>query len=541
MKSRYLWLLFSWLLVSSPVDSARAQTAAKWQARSAMATARSGLMAVEHQGRIYVIGGRDANGDVLDLVERYNPASDTWETFPSLRKGRENGAAVVYNGQLMVIGGHTNSDETTKDVEVFDEGENRWVSFSGLDEARQGLAAVVLHGELYVVGGSNENEQILTSVESYDPNDTKWVPSDWVLDIPRASFTAVTLGDSAYALGGFNAFGPMNLVQLYTSELGTIDRAPLAVARGGLSAVTLDGRILALGGRKANNQVVASVDRYDPVSNSWQALAPLNAGRESFAAVTVGDEVYVFGGEDTAGNALSSVESYSVLPAPSAIDDALVLDEDVSASVNVLINDSDPLGGALAIGGFSQGAHGAVTKVNNSTLQYVPAPNYAGSDSFTYTAVNQSGISSTGTVSVTVRAVNDPPAFVTSPVEGALTGASYVYDVTVGDVDGDALTLGATVPAWLSLVDNGDGTGTLAGTPTASELGSHNVVLTVGDGTVTVQQAFTVTVVAGAPAAPVLTFPADGALDMALRLALTWSAPGASTSDVQVSTSSDFS
>ena len=56
-----------------------------------------------------------------------------------------------------------------------------------------------------------------------------------------------------------------------------------------------------------------------------------------------------------------------------------------------------------------------------------------------------------------------------------------------------------TVPAWLTLTDNGNGTATLSGTPSTPDVGSHGVVLTVNDGTANVQQAFTITVGAGGP------------------------------------------
>ena len=52
-----------------------------------------------------------------------------------------------------------------------------------------------------------------------------------------------------------------------------------------------------------------------------------------------------------------------------------------------------------------------------------------------------------------------------------------------------------TLPAWLTLTDNGNGTATLSGTPTNAELGVHNVVLQVTDlGALSSSQPFTITV-----------------------------------------------
>jgi hypothetical protein len=57
---------------------------------------------------------------------------------------------------------------------------------------------------------------------------------------------------------------------------------------------------------------LAALDRYDPVANTWLALAPMAQARFDFAAVAVGlNYVYVAGGSDNTLD-LSSVEQYSV-------------------------------------------------------------------------------------------------------------------------------------------------------------------------------------------------------------------------------------
>jgi len=86
---------------------------------------------------------------------------------------------------------------------------------------------------------------------------------------------------------------------------------------------------------------------------------------------------------------------------------------------------------------------------------------------------------------------------------GAATeNAPYSYTITTSDVAGDIPTITASVlPAWLTLVDNGDGTGT----PTNADVGDHSVELQIFDGAFIDIQDFTVTV-SGATITP----PADG-------------------------------
>ena len=96
-------------------------------------------------------------------------------------------------------------------------------------------------------------------------------------------------------------------------------------------------------------------------------------------------------------------------------------------------------------------------------------------------------------VSLTVSSVNDAPTIISVANKTATEDIAYRYTFTVADVDaGDALTLSApTLPGWLTF---NAATGLLSGTPTNAEVGDHAVVLRVNDGTVNVDQRFTITV-----------------------------------------------
>lgn len=100
---------------------------------------------------------------------------------------------------------------------------------------------------------------------------------------------------------------------------------------------------------------------------------------------------------------------------------------------------------------------------------------------------------------VAVAGINDTPTFTSAPLTTATTNAAYAYSVVTSDPDtADTLTISAlTIPAWLTLTDNGDGTATLAGTPADGDVGDHDVSLEVSDGTASTTQDFTITVGTG--------------------------------------------
>ncbi|MFK7800066.1 MAG: putative Ig domain-containing protein [Anaerolineae bacterium] len=89
------------------------------------------------------------------------------------------------------------------------------------------------------------------------------------------------------------------------------------------------------------------------------------------------------------------------------------------------------------------------------------------------------------------------PFFISELNAVALASLPFSYEISADDID-DVSTLSVsaeTLPAWLTLVDNGDGTAQLIGTPTTADIGSHEIVLKVtnGDG-LNDTQTFTLTV-----------------------------------------------
>jgi len=198
----------------------------------------------------------------------------------------------------------------------------------------------------------------------------------------------------------------------------------------------------------------------------------------------------------------SSTNTLSVLindNPPVAVDDSFnVVNGSTNVALDVLANDSDPdAGDTLSITAVDNvGSQGGSVVINGNSLSYTPLAADV-IETFTYTIADQFGYESApATVTVTLGA-NQSPSFTSTPVTAATQDVAYTYDVTATDPDaGDTLTITAsTLPAWLTLTDNGDGTATLTGTPTNAEVGAHPVSLLVTDsGNSTDTQSFTITV-----------------------------------------------
>ncbi|MFN0093045.1 MAG: cadherin-like domain-containing protein [Acidimicrobiales bacterium] len=111
----------------------------------------------------------------------------------------------------------------------------------------------------------------------------------------------------------------------------------------------------------------------EPVSNGVFRFTPARRGAASFTYLVT---------DPTGRTATATVRIASGNTAPVALDDVAATDEDIAVTVDVLANDADADGDPLTISITS--ASRGLPVVNGDRILYVPAPDYAGADSFTY-------------------------------------------------------------------------------------------------------------------------------------------------------------
>ncbi|HRZ25776.1 MAG TPA: kelch repeat-containing protein [Spirochaetota bacterium] len=132
---------------------------------------RTGAATVQVDDYIFVFGGMDSSGNVLDSILAYDIANDTWhdataesESSDRLSIPRFGSAAVYCNGYIYVIGGRDAAGNTLNTIEGFAaysyEGYTIWncgVESMTLNHGRYGHTAVATdgpeNGYIYVIGG----------------------------------------------------------------------------------------------------------------------------------------------------------------------------------------------------------------------------------------------------------------------------------------------------------------------------------------------------------------------------------------------------
>jgi N-acetylneuraminic acid mutarotase len=181
-------------------DRAEEAQAAPWELAQPMSQRRSYIAAAEIGGKIYAGGGMvGETGRPLDVVARYDPETDTWETLRRLPEPVRAAAGTAVDGVFYVIGG-TTEDGNTADVNAYDPDSDMWSPRAPLPEPRFNHAAVELDGKIYVLGGYLEGEE-RRDVFVYDPDTNSWSEGP-ELPIPNHAFDAVAVDGEIWMIGG---------------------------------------------------------------------------------------------------------------------------------------------------------------------------------------------------------------------------------------------------------------------------------------------------------------------------------------------------
>jgi VCBS repeat-containing protein len=210
-------------------------------------------------------------------------------------------------------------------------------------------------------------------------------------------------------------------------------------------------------------------------------------------------------GTVTSNTATATITVNAVNDPPTASADSYTTAEDtelvVPAAAGVLANDTDAdTGTTLTAALIGSVANGTLNLREDGSFTFAPGSNFSGTTTFAYQARDGSASSATMTVTINVTAANDAPLISNAPPTTATEDVTYGYTLTATDADGNPLVITApTLPGWLTF----SAPATIAGTPTQSDAGVHDVTMQVSDGVapaVSLSFQITVSTVDNAPA-----------------------------------------
>lgn len=176
--------------------------------------------------------------------------------------------------------------------------------------------------------------------------------------------------------------------------------------------------------------------------------------------------------------------------APIATNAVVVAYEDYPITFALGGSDIDNAPSALTFTIVTPPQHGTLSS-GNQVRTYLPASNFNGSDSFTFSVTDGAAESSVATVTISVLPLNDPP----QPIWQAVTNnedTSIAIMLLAADIDGDALTYGVALAPHDGAL-SGDAPN-LVYTPNANFHGGESFLFWVSDGSVSVTQGVAIVV-----------------------------------------------
>jgi N-acetylneuraminic acid mutarotase len=207
----------------------------------------------------------------------------------------------------------------------------KWSRLAPFPEPAEELYGITASGKLYVFGGQSQGWRSHSLVYEYDPAADRWTKKKPMVQ-PLHHVALSEINGKIYVMGGFvsppadqRGWAPVDNAWEYdpASDIWKA-LAPMPSKRGAAVAAVVGGRIYVIGGagnhpgstetyidrtpgRPSLHRAVATVEEYDPATNTWRERNAMPTARNHSAVGVVGGRIYVIGGR--VGSAFMSTGS----------------------------------------------------------------------------------------------------------------------------------------------------------------------------------------------------------------------------------------
>jgi hypothetical protein len=269
-------------------------------------------------GRVLIVGGGDANANLVDTAEVFDPVAQTFSTTGNLNQARTGATATLLStGKVLIAGGQDSRGTLLSGAELYDPSSGTFTLTGNMLSPRaQHTATLLNNGKVLMVGGGHG----MNSVEIFDPT-TGLFTSTGSLIQARVHFTATLLPNGkVLVLGGTQTMPPggggaapapvsLDSAELYDPASGTFKTVgKLAVARDSHSATLLvSGAVLVAGGyvhgfdgdAQPDFETIFQAELIDPATFASMPAASLAQARAEHVATLLNNgQVLVTGGRD---------------------------------------------------------------------------------------------------------------------------------------------------------------------------------------------------------------------------------------------------
>ena len=293
-------------------------SASGWTQHASMPTARAwGSVGVVNN--IIYVGGGDTFSTYTNVLEAYNPTTNTWTTRAAPPGDQAAAATGVHQNKIYVAGGHIGDGVPIGTTRVYDAAANTWSSLANMPTARRDMSGGMINGVFYVPGGSPVSGRgggFPTAVhEAYDVATNTWSSKPAMIEA-RHGFAAGVIDGKLYVAGGIGSNSPRETAEVFdpTANQGAgawSALPPMPSARAYANGVVLNGKLYVIGGISSDGSLSAIVRVFDPATNTWSTSNDIPTPRVAAMAATANNRIYYIGGSRDFGSPSAEVHSFS--------------------------------------------------------------------------------------------------------------------------------------------------------------------------------------------------------------------------------------
>jgi N-acetylneuraminic acid mutarotase len=194
--------------------------------------------------------------------------------------------------------------------------QGKWVDLAPFPDPREEVMGETANGKMYVFAGLIPLWHPAGIVYEYDPASNKWTKKKQMA-LPSHHVAFCEHDGKIYAFGGFvypetgpAAWVPINNTWEYDPVNDSWKAlAPMPTKRGAAEAAEVNGKIYVIGGattapgakenyinQTTRQNVLGTVEEYDPKTNTWRQRASMPTPRNHMGIGSVNGKIYVIGG-----------------------------------------------------------------------------------------------------------------------------------------------------------------------------------------------------------------------------------------------------
>ena len=314
MKAKFPAVLISLLLVgASPAAVEQAPVHNTWSSGASIPTAVSYPAVAVLKGEIYVLGGTNADGEIVADTQIYNPATNSWRTGVSLPTQVEGASGAVVKGVLYVMGGSTTGEvyNYTDAVWALSPLTNTWFRRAAMPTALHDAGVAVEGNIIYVIGGNSDSDLRAATVESYNPATDTWT-EDAPLLVGKSEPSVGLVGATIVAADGLTQTTDTGDTEGYDVSTNTwTSLTPDPKGRSGACGGGIGPRLYVAGGFYGSRPAQQLTESFTASTNVWKRYAPMPQAALFQGSAVYKGNLYCFGGKNAFdGTVLNNVQIY---------------------------------------------------------------------------------------------------------------------------------------------------------------------------------------------------------------------------------------